>query len=294
MTSFRLIPVEPAHLPELGRIVHDAFGSLHDRHNVPRDFPDVETAVHVLTLLANRPDYIGVAAVAPNGSGERLIGSNFLQLADSVAGLGPITVDPHVQAKGVGRALMKHIIGEAQQRGRREVRLFQETINTTSLPLYTSVGFGWVDSGALMTLPTVEPKQDDGHFRAMTRDDVQAVGALSERCHGFSRAEDAGILLGAGFPGFVRERAGKVVAYWFPSLLGHGAADSVDDLVALIIAASPEVPPQFARFICPLSEVALFRSLLAAGCRVLKMLSYMSWGECYKAPTGVWLPSIQC
>ncbi len=297
MPSFRLIPVEPDHLPELGRICYEAFATLQRRHNAPVDFESADEGRMVINLLANRPDYIGVAAIEEDRHGKpTLIGSNFLQTADVVAGLGPITVDPQSQSRGVGRALMQHIIKEAKQRDRREVRLFQEAINITSLSLYTSLGFSWVDSAALMTPPRLQPGEAVSELgvRSMTPADLSAVAELSEATYGYSRAEDAAILLNVPFPGFVRERGGKVVGYFIPSLLGHAGAQTDDDLIAMLSVMGQQLAGPPAKFICPLSEVELFRTLLARGARVLKLLNYMSYGGPYKPPRGKWLPSIQC
>jgi len=297
MPPFRLIPVEKEHLPELGRICFEAFSTLQKRHNAPVDFECADEGRMVINLLANRPDYVGVAAIEEDRHGKQsLIGSNFLQTADVVCGLGPITVDPKAQSRGVGRALMQHIINEARQRDRREVRLFQEAINTTSLALYTRLGFSWVDSAALMTPPRLAPgeRPSDLGVRPLTSADLPAVAELSESTYGYSRAEDAAILLKVPFPGFVRERCGKVVGYLFPSLLGHAGAQSEDDLIAMLTVVGQQLAGPPAKFICPLSEVDLFRSLLARGARVLKMLNYMSLGGPYAPPRGSWLPSIQC
>lgn len=297
MPSFRLIPVEPEHLPELGRICYEAFSTLQRRHNAPVDFESADDGRMVINLLANRPDYIGVAAIEEDRHGKQtLIGSNFLQTADVVCGLGPITVDPQSQSRGVGRALMQHIINEARQRDRREVRLFQEAINTTSLSLYTSLGFSWVDSAALMTPPRLQPGEaaSDLGVRPMTPVDLPAVAELSESTYGYSRAEDAAIMLNVPFPAFVRERSGRVVGYFIPSLLGHAGAQTDDDLIAMLTVMGQQLAGPPAKFICPLSEVELFRALLARGARVLKMLNYMSYGGPYAPPRGTWLPSIQC
>lgn len=45
----------------------------------------------------------------------QIIGSNFLLHADEVAGVGPITVDPHLQARGIGRSLMEWAVNIAEQ-----------------------------------------------------------------------------------------------------------------------------------------------------------------------------------
>lgn len=297
MPAFRLIPVEQDHLPELGRICYEAFSALQRRHNAPVDFESAQEGRMIINLLANRPDYVGVAAIEEDRNGRRtLLGSNFLQTADVVCGVGPITVDPRTQSRGVGRALMQHIIKEARQRDRREVRLFQEAINTTSLSLYTSLGFSWVDSAALMTPPRLEPGEpaSDGGVRAVTPADLPAIAELSEATYGYSRAEDAAILLNVPFPGFVRERSGRIVGYLFPSLLGHAGAERDDDLIAMLTVMGRQLSGPPAKFICPLSEVDLFRALLSRGARVLKILNYMSLGGSFTPPRGMWLPSIQC
>ncbi len=296
MPDYRLVPVEDHHLPELGRICYEAFSALHDRHGVPRDFETNDDGVMVVSLLARRPDHFGIAAVeVRDGEAVRPVGSNFLQLTDVVSGVGPITVEPSIQSRGLGRTLMQRVIDEARERGRREVRLFQEAINVASLPLYTTLGFSWVDSAALMSPPRLEHGETAERLgvRMMTPKDLPAVAELSEASYGFSRAEDAGVLLGAPFPGFVRERNGKVVGYLFPSLLGHAGARADEDLIAMLAVMGSQLSGAPAKFICPLSEVGLFRALLARGARVLKMLNYMSLGERYTKPRGSWLPSIQ-
>ena len=67
MNSIELITPEPQHVPELGRICFEAFRSIHDRHNFPRDFPDVETAVMYAVLLerACRTQLLAEAAGGP-------------------------------------------------------------------------------------------------------------------------------------------------------------------------------------------------------------------------------------
>lgn len=291
--SLEIVSFRREHLPELGRICFEAFGALHDRHNVPRDFASAEFAGMVLTMLTARPDYVGFTAVLDG----RIVGSNFLQTADVVAGVGPITVDPAIQSRGVGRALMQRVIDEARSRGRTRVRLFQEAVNSTSLPLYTTLGFRWVNSAVILSPPAESPGVYDGSIRPMNRDDLPTVHELSQKHYGHSRAEDAGLLLSGEqpMPGFIRERGGRSAGYFFPTFLGHGAAESVDDMVALTSAAAANLPAEMTRFICPLSEADLFRAHLSKGWRVAKLLSYMALEDApFEAPGGVWTPSIQC
>lgn len=285
--SLELIPPHPDRIPELARICHDAFADLHDRHAFERGIPDIETAIGIISMVATRPDYTGAIATLE----KRAIGSNFLLHSDTVAGIGPITVDPKAQSRGIGRALMLWAIEEAKKREIRQVRLFQEALNTTSLSLYTSVGFAWRDSAALLQITPAT--DDDPSIRPLTAGDLGASGDLSSRTYGFSRSNDAAQLLAAGIPGFARERNGRIVGYLISSLFGHAGAETNEDLLALMSHSGRHVKRELAVCICPLSNPRLYRSALAAGHRTIRVLSYMSYGE-FTAPDGAYLPSIQC
>lgn len=275
----------PEHAPELARLFHEAFCALQDRHATPRDIDSLETARHVIEWFIGRVDGFRVAAVVDG----RLAGGNFLDMDDPVAGLGPVFVDPAVQAKGLGRRLMQAAIDHALDRGVQSIRLFQEAINTTSLSLYTSLGFDWRDSAAVMEAKSAA--EDDASVRAMTLDDLGIAEDLSKRHFRTSRRNGVAAALRAGMPAFVRERSGKAAGYFLPGFVGHGAAESVDDALALIVQAARRSPAGDTRFFCPLSQPDLFRRCLAAGCRTLKVMSYMSYGP-YDPPREVWMPSI--
>ncbi len=287
--SIELVRARPEHLDHLARICHVAFDSLHQHHKVHRDVPSEDVGKLIIGGVLHRDDYTGVAAVR----GGRIVGSNFLQHADEVCGVGPITVDPGVQAAGVGRTLMRWVIDEARARrgGGVRVRLYQEALNSTSLSLYASLGFRWTDTAAMMTPRPAA--SDDPTIRAMVPGDLPAVADLSARCGGFSRANDAARLLSMGFPALVRERAGRVVGYQFATLFGHAAAETDEDLLALASQTARLNPPPMAVIIVPMSRETLFSAALAAGYRVLKVLNGMAIGE--QSPReGPSLPSIQC
>jgi GNAT superfamily N-acetyltransferase len=285
--TLELIPLNQNHIPDLALICHEAFSHLHDRHRFPRDIPDLDTGMMIISHVASRPDYTGVVATMDG----KVVGSNFLLHGDEVAGVGPITVDPNVQSRGIGRALMQWVIDESKRRGIRQTRLFQEAINTTSLSLYTSLGFYWQSSAALMQAHPANT--DDPSIRPLTAHDLDSIKTLSQSNYGFSRAGDASQLLAANFPAFLRERDGRAVGYLISSLFGHAGAETEDDLLALIAHSARHVPPALSVFICPLNIPHLFRRALAEGHRTVKVISYMSLGE-FTNPSGIYLPSIQC
>lgn len=285
----QLIPARPEHTEDLARICHLAFNSLHERHNVPPDVPTIDVGRLIIGAVINRPDYAGMAAI----DNDRLIGSNFLLHADEVCGVGPITVDPTIQSRGIGRSLMQWAIDEARRRRGTDVqvRLFQEAINTTSLSLYTSLGFRWQESAALM-----HPRpaaSDNPAARPATTDDLPAIAALSEQHHGISRANDAASLLAMGLPAFVLTRNNRIVAYQISTLFGHAAAENPDDLLALASHTARQVEPPMAVIIVPMSQPELLSAALARGFRTAKVLNAMAIGPYTRAP-GPSLPSIQC
>jgi GNAT superfamily N-acetyltransferase len=285
--ALELVPTAEECIPRLSVICHEAFSSLHDRCGIERDIPSPEVGEMIIGQVVQRPDYTGVMAML---DGE-IVGSNFLCFADEVAGVGPITVDPKVQSKGIGRALMQWAIDEARRREIRQTRLFQEAINITSLSLYTALGFDWRDSAVLMqAAPAVE---EDPEVRPITADDLPVIADLSRLAYGFSRAGDAAQLIEFQVPGFLKLRDGKPVAYLFATLFGHAGAETDEDLLTLVSQAARHLPPPVAKYICPMARTGLFRKAMAAGHRTGKVLSYMSLGD-YTPPTGAHFPSIQC
>ena len=173
--TIEVIRPEPAHVSELARICYEAFGGLHDRHNVVRDFPDIDFAQMVIGLFVTRPEIFGVAARV-NGE---LAGSNYLSLFDEVSGVGPITVDPAQQGKQVGRNLMQAVLDEAERRGIRQVRLVQEAVNTTSGPLYASLGFDVREPLAFLILKPAAA--GDPAVRPFRPEDFPAIDDLCRR-----------------------------------------------------------------------------------------------------------------
>lgn len=279
--------ITPGDFPACARICYEAFGSLQDRHGVERDFDSVQTAEMVIGMFGTRPDFAGFVAL--DDDGRTILGSNFLQFSDEVAGVGPITVDPSAQARGVGRSLMQAVMDEAARRGIKQVRLQQEAINTTSLSLYAKLGFDWREACALVRLEPAE--RDLEGTRPVSERDLPAIDELSRRHFHASRVNEAAGYLRIGLPGFVLSRGGRDVGYYFPSFLGHGFAETPEDLAALAAHAARHAPPHFRKTIVPLGQHGLHRGVMARGGRAIKLFNYMTTGA-YRAPVGAWIPSI--
>src|SRR5690348_1645266 len=88
--SINLRQPTPADIPAVAKLVFDAFASIHDRHNFPRDFPTLEAATGLANAWLNHPKIWGVLVE----QGGRVVGCNFLDQRNVVPGVGPVCVDP--------------------------------------------------------------------------------------------------------------------------------------------------------------------------------------------------------
>jgi GNAT superfamily N-acetyltransferase len=283
--AIRLVPAEPQHVSELGRICFESFREVHDRGCGTRDFPTVDIAQQVLGMLVQRDDFYSVSAMDDG----RLLGSNFLSLMDPVAGLGPITIDPSCQGQGVGRTLMLDAIDYAQRHGIEQVRLMQDSFNVASLSLYASLGFDVkVPVAFMQAAPLAEA---DDSVRPISEPDLPAIEELSERVYKNSRRNEVAAAAPYGFAALLRERQGRITGYLLPGIFGHGVAETEEDALALIGEAARRLPAEIARFFCPLTESSFYRKALQADCRVIKVMNYMTLGA-YEEPEEVWMPSV--
>lgn len=94
-----------------GTICYEAFRSICEAHNFPPDFPSVEAAGTTMAMMLAHP---GVYSVVAELDG-KVVGSNFLAEQGSIAGVGPISVGPKVQNRGIGARLMEDVLARAAQ-----------------------------------------------------------------------------------------------------------------------------------------------------------------------------------
>jgi len=281
-----LRPAAPGDAGECGRIIYEAFEGISGRHGFRPDFPSVEAATGFAQLFIADPSVFGVVAEG----GGRVVGSNFLSGWDPIRGVGPITVDPNVQARGTGRRLMEAVIERG--RGAAGVRLVQDTYNTASLSLYAGLGFDVKEPLALMEGDVKEDVPAGLEVRRMREEDLGAVNELCRRVHGFDRAGELKSLAPLLSP-YVVVRGGRVTAYasapnsW---PLGHAVAEAEEDMPALLAGASAQSGAPLS-FLLPTRQAELFRWCLGRGLRVVKTMTLMAMGE-YVEPRGSFITSV--
>lgn len=267
------------------RIIYQAFCGIADRHNFPHDFPSSDAAAQMAQMLTNNPDIIGFAA-EEDGS---LIGSNFLWKQNTVAGVGPISVDPNIQSKGVGRKLMQAVIEAGQNAD--GIRLVQDAFNTTSMSLYASLGFDVVEPLVIMQGNLTSANENQA-VRPLEEKDFDACGELCRRVHGFDRNNELK-QTAPMLPAFVVERENRVVAYASAPIfwqMNHAVAESSADMQTLLSGAHA-LTEQPLSFLLPTRQADLFRWCLAQGLRTIKPMTLMAMGA-YQKPRGCFLPSV--
>ncbi len=280
--SIRLATKEDA--PACGQICFDAFSAISRTHGFPPDFPNAEVPTGLFSTLFSAPGFYCLVAE----SADRILGSNCLDERAVIFGVGPITVDPETQNRGVGRALMQAVIDRANQRGAAGIRLVQAAFHNRSLSLYAGLGFDIREPLSCLQGRARQRDLPGCAVRPAQPADLDACNALSRATHGFDRGAELAQAIRQGTAKVV-ERGGRITGYASDlSFMGHAAAESNLDLQALIASAESFGGPGI---LAPTRNAALFRWCLSNGLRVVQPMTLMSMGL-YNEPAGAWLPSV--
>ena len=279
-----LRPGRPTDSSACSRICFEAFEGIARQHNFPPDFPSVDVATGLITTFLSHPGFFSVIAEA---DGE-IVGSNFLDERSTVAGVGPITVDPRVQNLKIGRRLMQAVLDRATERKFAGVRLLQSAYHGRSLALYATLGFLPRESVACMQGPAIGILPAGYQVRRAVEADLEACNRVCTFVHGHDRAGETldAIKLGTAM---VVEHEGRVTGYATDlGFIAHAVGETNRDLMALIGAAPAFAGPGI---LVPLRNGALFQWCLGHGLRVVQVLTLMTTGL-YNEPAGAYLPSV--
>ena len=274
----------PEDAPVCGRICYEAFTKISTEHGFPPDFPSVEVATHVLSMMFSHPGFYCVVAE----SGGQIVGSNCLDERSAIAGVGPITIDPAVQNKGAGRALMEAALARSVERGCKGSRLLQAAFHNRSLSLYTKLGFDTREPISTMQGPPIKSPMPGYAVRPAHVPDLEECNRLCLRVHGHDRNGEVRDAIEQK-TAVVAERDGRIVAYSTSiGFFGHTVGESNADLQALLANADAFLGPGI---LVPTRNAGLFRWCLENGLRVVQPMTLMTLGF-YQEPAGAYLPSI--
>src|SRR6266513_107382 len=274
----------PADAEICGRICYDAFKTISEAHGFAPDFPAAEVPIGLLTSMLANSKFYGVVAEIDG----RVVGSNFLDERNPIAGVGPITVDPAVQNRAVGRRLMDAVHDRAAANNFAGVRLIQAGFHTRSLALYAKLGYDVREHLACMQGNALNNAIEGHVVRPAAEADVDACNRVCRQMHGHERDGELHDAIARGTATVV-EHDGRITGYaTIIGFFGHAVGETNKDLKALICAAGEFAGPGL---LLPTRNGELFRWCLSNGLRIAQPMTLMSKGL-YNEPSGAFLPSI--
>ena len=267
-----------------GEICYRAFCELADQHNFPHEFPNLEAAQGVVRSMISNPGIYGIVAEM-NG---RIAGSNFMDERSTIAGIGPVSVDPDVQDSGAGRAMMQHMLDRVVANRMPGVRLVQTAYHNRSLSLYAKLGFEIREPLSVMVGSPIKKSIAGYLVRAASDADLEACNQLCVVVHGHDRAGELREAIQEGTANVV-EHLGRITGYASAiGYAGHAVGESNEELKALISAApeflgcGPQIPSR---------NGELLRWCYNKGLRLMQQTTLMSVGL-YNEPRFPFIPSI--
>jgi len=275
---------------DIGRIIFEAFSGIADKHGFPREIPSVDIGVNLASAFLSHPGFYSVVAEDQRDNNKRIVGSNFLdERSNIVAGVGPLTVDPKFQDKGVGRQLMINVLEEAKNKNYPAIRLLQASYHNRSLALYSSLGFDIREPISTMQGKPIQAVIPGRSVRMATEADLGYCNEICMAIHGPDRDGELrdGIKQGTAK---VVLHGNKITGYTSGlAYFNHSVGFTNDDLKALIASADDGYGG--AGILIPSRNTELFRWCLENGLRLVHQLTLMTIGL-YNEPAGSYMPSI--
>jgi predicted N-acetyltransferase YhbS len=274
----------PTDATTCAQICYEAFKTISEHHGFPPDLPMPEMAQGMMEMLFAHPDVYSVIAELDG----QIVGSNFLWEEACIAGMGPISIEPHVQNASLGKRLIEAVLQRAQQQKAAGVRLVQAAYHNRSLSLYTKLGFDVQEPLVNLQGPALGITIPGYKVRTATIEDLTACNQLCQQVHGFDRGRELQQAIQKGTATVV-EHADQITGYGTTiGFFGHALGQSNEALKALIGAAPAFEGPGL---LLPSRNSEVFRWCLQQGLRVGQSMTLMSLGL-YKQPQGAFLPSI--
>ena len=281
---------------EIGRIIFEAFSEIADKHGFPREFPSVDVGINVATFFLSNPGFYSVVAEEDmNKTNSKIVGSNFLDERSAlVAGVGPVTIDPKSQNKGVGRKLMINVMERAKSKNYPAIRLLQAAYHNRSLALYTNLGFEVKEPISTLQGKPIEASVPGRSVRMATEADLESCNALCRAIHGHDRSGELNDSIKQGIAKVVIHDE-KITGYTSGlTYFNHSIGFSNDDLKALIASeSSTSTTDSYGGpgILIPTRNTELFRWCLNNNLRLVHQLTLMTIGM-YNEPAGSYMPSI--
>jgi GNAT superfamily N-acetyltransferase len=303
--SIALRPLTDADVPEYTRMLYASFNAWYWKHGLGRDFfgcapEDLAVIYDVYNDLTP-----GCCVAAFDANTGQIAGACFYSPRDTHVGLGIMCVHPNCGGRGIGRALVDHILQYTREHGYRACRLVGSAINMDSFSLYNRLGF--VPRAAFQDLVLTVPETGlagsipgEDRVRPAALGDVPAMGALELEISGIKREIDYRYAIEnprklfqacvyanhrGGIEGFLLS-----IKHTATSMIGPCVARTEEAALALIKHASPRYRGAAVLLVVPMDKRKIVEQLYAW--RAVNVETHLAqiWGE-FQPFRGVCLPS---
>ncbi len=234
-----------------------------------------------------------------------LMASCFYHPRESHVSLGIMTVSPSHFGRGLGAALLRHIIDYTDRGGFPALRLTQSALNVDSFSLYNRYGFvpRYSYQDMMFQVPAGglncrHPGRD--RVRPAVPEDVEAMAALEQEVSGISRREDYRYCIdnarGLWHVSVVESAQGDLDGFLISSrhpascMLGPGVTRTEDDAAALIAVELDRYQGLSPVAVIPMEKTRLVRQLYDWGGRNCEMHFCQVRGE-FQPFRGVNIPA---
>ena len=299
-----LRPIEPADRAEVAELIYCSINTWYTRHGCPEIFhggPGV-TDVFYETYHDLSPG-CNVAAINPDTG--RIMGSCFYHPRERHVSLGIMNVHPNYFGRGVGSALLRHIIDYTESHGYSALRLTQSAINVDSFSLYNKAGFtpraSYQDMFLTVPADGLRPSfPETERARDATLADVPRMAELELSVSGISRLVDYAYTIEnqrgywhvSALDGEDGDLAGFMVSCSHPAMnmLGPCVARTEQAALALIERELDLHRGRTPVFLIPMEKQRMVRHLYQLGAKNCEMHFCQVRGE-FQPFVGVNMPS---
>ncbi len=290
---------------DYAQMLYSSFNTWYAAHGWPSDYfrcqPE-QTGIFLDVYNDISPD-CSIAAFDPNN--DRLMGACFYHPREHHVSLGIMSVNPDYFQRGVGRALVNHIVDFTDTHQYPALRLVSSAINMDSFSLYNRSGLiprnGYHD----MVLPIPNtglqvnfPLRDQ--VREARPEDVEAMASLEMDVSGISRINDyryaienpRELLQALVFENQNGHIDGFMISIRHHALnmLGPCVARSEKATLALLLQATERFRGEVPLFVVPMDKRALVETLYNWGARNVETHLFQVRGK-FQAFNGVSMPS---
>jgi ribosomal protein S18 acetylase RimI-like enzyme len=286
-------------------MLHRSFNTWYGAHGWPSDYFRCapEQAGIFLDIYNDISPGCSIAAFDPNSG--KLMGACFYHPREHHVSLGVMSVNPDYFQRGVGRALVNHIVDFTESHQYPALRLVSSAMNMDSFSLYNRSGLIPRGSYHDMVLPVPitglrvrYPLRDQ--VRAARPADVDAMAMLEMEVSGISRVNDyryaienpRGVLQTLVFERSDGVIGGFMISIKHPALtmLGPCVARDESATLALLLQATERFRGEAPLFVVPMDKRELVDTLYEWGARNVEAHLFQVRGK-FQAFNGVSLPS---